>query len=87
MISYIVMAVMHYIFLRRITSEHKEVREVFDIKFLALSSISIILLGVGVLFIYNYTVVRWVVIITILVVLFFMKNKIKEIFAILKSKK
>lgn len=86
MISYMIMAVMHYIFLRRIASQHEEVKEVFDIKFLVFSSAGIVLCGGCVLFLYNYTIIRCLILIIVITGVFIKRKKIKEMLTILKHK-
>lgn len=85
MISYLLMAVMHYYFMKHISKKHTEILEFFDTKFILLISTGLILLGLIIFLMYEFFVIRWsIIIIMTLVVL---KNRTIITQLIIKIKK
>ncbi|MBR4085148.1 MAG: oligosaccharide flippase family protein [Lachnospiraceae bacterium] len=58
MISYIIMAIMHYLFLKKIIKDKKEVMGIFDFRFMLCISIILILSSMIILKVYKYIIVR-----------------------------
>ena len=76
MISYMLMAIMHYYFMLRIIKHNKEIKEVFDVRFILLISIILILFGLILLKLYDFMIIRWVVILFVCVLIFINRNRI-----------
>lgn len=79
MICYLVFMFMHYIFMRKVCKKNTENNMVYDIKFIVLSSIILCMAGGICMCLYNYIIVRYIIFVTILISIFFNKNKITNI--------
>lgn len=73
MLSYFCMIIIHYIFMRKI-----EKNKIYDIKKIFLVIFFISVLAIGCILIYSYLYLRMILIITILILLFFKREKILE---------
>jgi len=82
MISYMIMACLHYIFLRRILFQKTNLKQVFDFRFLFSASILLLMCGVMSLMLYHYMIIRYAVIIFLFVLLLIKRN---IIFQLLKN--
>lgn len=83
MISYLIMAVLHYVFYKRTTNENKE--SVFDSKLIMLISVVLIALGLLCLVLYRFTIIRYMIIIFIIVFSAVFRNRILKIIKDLKA--
>ena len=61
MFSYILFAILHYFFLRRVLSEEKINEAPYDIKFILMTSIIFLALILGLVAIYDYFYVRIII--------------------------
>lgn len=86
MISYMAMAVMHYLFLKKISLKYKEIIKLFDIKFLLYISGAILVVGIGCLKLYQYTVIRYLAIMVLLVSMWVKRNKITALINRIKKR-
>lgn len=84
MLSYMLMAIMHYIFFKTIVGSDVCVKHIFDVKFIFCSIVMLLLMGGCSLVIYKFFILRWCII-TILIILVLVKRK--EIINIIKSLK
>lgn len=86
MISYGLMAIMHFLFLHRIIKMDNELKEVFEFKFLLVVSIILIIMGAIILRLYEFTLLRWILIIILIVVIIMKKNSILELLKEMKKR-
>lgn len=86
MISYLLMAIMHYWFLQRLSNKHKEIKMLFDYKFLFLISAGLVIIGLMALFLYDFTIIRWILICIVCTILFTKKNMILQFIRLLRNK-
>lgn len=68
MISYLLMAIMHYFFMKRISKTHAEIIELLDSKYIFLISVGLIVISLGILLLYDFFVIRWSLIIIMAIV-------------------
>lgn len=76
MLSYMLMAVLHYIFFISIRKVHTELIELFDIRFMIVTTSILIVFCVFSFMLYNYTLVRWGVVSTFMIITYFKKELI-----------
>ena len=87
LISYVLFAVMHYIFMVKSCKKSGVKREIFNKRvIIALSSLYIILMIVFVM-IYPYVIMRLIFLLLILLICFFKKNRIITIFKLLRNRR
>lgn len=84
LISYIIYSLAHFLFVKKITREYLDDKNIYDYKFILISSIIILLLSLVALFLYNFVILRYIIIAVFLLSLFFNKDKIKKLFKIIK---
>ena len=75
---YLVFMIIHFIFMRKICREKIEGNLVYDIKFIFLSCVALCICGVICIFLYNNTIVRYFVVLSLSVLAWLNKNKIVE---------
>lgn len=68
MISYFIMAILHYAFLKKISKKYKEIDLIFDVKFLIKSSLLLVIGGVLCTILYQMIIIRYVLLVGISVV-------------------
>ena len=86
MSSYMLMSMMHYLFLRNIFKIEPELKDVYDFKMLTLISIVLVISG-GVLGqLYNYTFLRFALILVLLVIGLIKRNTIINTVKLLKNR-
>ena len=83
LISYICLSFMHYIFYKRIVKK-EEIRQLFDIKNIMLVSICLICLMLLISLTYQFTILRYLFVIGIIIITVTNRNKIVMIFKNLK---
>ena len=76
MVSYMTMAVFHYVFLRKIMCKHSEIRFVFDFNFILIISIALLLLGISMIKLYQYFLLRLIIVIILFAIAYFKKREI-----------
>ncbi|MCI8948728.1 MAG: oligosaccharide flippase family protein [Lachnospiraceae bacterium] len=84
MISYLVMAALHFIFFEKIVYEHNELKNIFDFKFIFFKSVELILIGIVLVKLYEFTLIRWIIIIFIISIIFYKKTYMLNILNELK---
>ena len=84
LLSYIVFVLMHYKMYKNILDKNNLTDDMFDYKMLII--IAVIFMGIGFLlmFLYKTTIIRYVVIICALIIVFFNRNKVLEIYKRIK---
>ena len=85
LVSHILFCVMHYIFYKKVNRESMNSVKVFDGKILAAISALVLTISFVMTFLYNYLVLRLVIIAIIMLFAFIFRNKIKELYKILRS--
>ncbi len=85
LISHILFCVMHYIFYKKVNRESMNSVKVFDGKILVAISALVLAISFVMTFLYNYLVLRLVIIAIIMLFAFIFRNKIKELYKILRS--
>ena len=86
MSSYLLMAMMHYGFMQRVAKKNTCIYEIYDIRFLFIISCLLVFAGAVILQLYAFTLLRWLLIITILVSLFINRKRIKTMLKTLKKR-
>ncbi len=87
LLCYILFAIMHYIFMRKVCNEKLEGKVVFDVKFIILLSLFVLTLTLGVTILYKNIVIRYMIILFIaLLVIYNRKKIINELNRIIKKK-
>lgn len=79
LICYIVYSFMHFIFMRIICKKEFPNEEVYNAKFILGISVCFCVIGFIILFTYNYTFIRYTLIVCSLIWLLVMRNKIKKL--------
>lgn len=59
LICYILFAIMHYVFMRKVCLEKLDGIKIFDMKYIVILSIVVIVLSVGVTILYNLSIIRY----------------------------
>ena len=86
MFSYIIMALVHYVFLNKIVKDHKRVSDIFNIKYITIFSVSIIVLSQIMIFLYKYDVLRIVIVLLIMVFVILRWNYFYSFYQIIRNK-
>ena len=76
MVSYLVMAILHYLFLMRIAKKNEEVKLLFDFRFLCCCSVVLLIVGLLCIKLYELLIFRYVIVTGICVVMYLKKNTI-----------
>lgn len=71
---YILFAIMHYIFMRKVCKEFLDGVHIFDVKFISILSILVIFATLGIVLLYYNTILRYILIIIIIIIIFFVKK-------------
>ena len=87
LVSYILLAVMHYIFLRLSIGHDKKFSLVYDFKFLFITSVLIILLGGLIIYLYEFPLLRLTILLTFIIVGYLNRTKVLHTYSQLRSKK
>lgn len=75
---YILFAIMHYIFMRKVCKEFLGGVQIFDLKFILILSILVIFATLGIVLLYHNILLRYILIIIFIVLLFVKKNLFLE---------
>lgn len=81
LICYILYAILHYIFMKVICKRYMNEREPYNVKVLLALSIIFLAMGTAIMYIYEYSVIRYSIIFAIILLVIFQK---KRLFQILK---
>ncbi|ELC8330626.1 lipopolysaccharide biosynthesis protein [Clostridium perfringens] len=79
---YLLLALFHYMMMKKVCNEQKINEQIFDIKFIFLLTIIVILLSFGIMLLYNFFILRYIFI-SILIIFIFMQRK--SLLTLLKS--
>ncbi len=74
LVSYIFLSVMHYIFVRQLCKEKDIPRGIFDLRFIAVLSVVVVIISVLFIFLYQSIIVRYAIL-AVLLIVFFLKRK------------
>lgn len=85
MISYMLMSLMHYVFLRRIFKTESELKNIYDFKMLFLISVALVVTGIVLVQLYNYMLLRYALIIVMLILGYIKRNTILSTIRLLKK--
>jgi O-antigen/teichoic acid export membrane protein len=86
LVSYILMACMHYAFLKRLEKKHKEIGEIFDIKQLFCASFYVLVAGCLLFLVYDNIVIRWTIILIVAICAYCNRKKIENLLSSIKRK-
>lgn len=75
---YILYAIGHYIAMRRVNNECMNGIRVYDPKILFIISMSFVMFGFLIMLLYNHMIIRYMLILAIIIVCCFFRNKLKE---------
>ncbi len=84
LICYILLALCHYIFYKKILKEKMPNVKIYDDKNIWIIGLIIIIISITMAFIYKYTIIRYIIFILFIIELFAQKNKIIKIIKNLK---
>jgi len=87
MASYMLMAIIHYYFMKRIVRKHGEISGIFDVKYILIISICLVIAGMVSLGLYDNTTIRWLAILTITVIVFMKRNQLEALLVKIKNKR
>ena len=86
MLSYMLMAVLHYCFFKKVCKRNPEVKNVINTKSMFQVSVALTVMGILVLFLYESHLVRWTTILLLLISLFVKRNQALQIMKELRSR-
>jgi len=86
MLSYMLMAVLHYYFFKKVCMRNPEAKDVFDINNLLRISTILTILGISALSLYENHLLRWIVIMFLVLILSVKRNQALTILKELRSK-
>jgi O-antigen/teichoic acid export membrane protein len=86
LVSYIIYCFAHYMFCRIICKKQKINNDMFDIRFILITSIIVVLSAIIFSILYKYTVVRFIIILIIISAVFVKRNSIISQLSILKRR-
>ena len=87
LVSHIVFCLMHYIFYKKVNRESMDSVKVFDGKILLGISVLILLLSFVMTLLYNFFILRIIIIGVLIIIAILLRKKIKEVYVILRAKK
>ncbi len=87
LICYIVLSIVHYVFMRRVQKKHNSSIEVYSMKPLLFICFFVTCFGLLMMIIYDYNILRWSIITSILILCYVKKNWILNIINELSIKK
>lgn len=83
-VCYFVFMVMHYLFIRKVSKQEFKGQSVYNIGFMGLTLIIVCACGAGFMLLYNFRLVRCLIVVAALVVLFLIRKRIIGIFKEMK---
>ena len=86
LICYIIFGVAHYAFMNKICKEELNGTRLFDIKTVLGIAIGLIVFSILMIFIYPYTIIRYIILLAIFIVIVINKNIINQYLKIFKKK-
>ena len=86
MVSYMLMAVMHYVFMRKIAKRKQGIASIFDIQFILICSIALLIFGAALLKLYEMLILRWIIIAIFCAVLLRERKNIMIMVSVLKKR-
>lgn len=85
--SYALMAILHYISMRRVMKKSGVRRNVYDIKIFVVISIAFVMLGAVLALLADYLVIRIIIVLVGVLCAYIMRDKLKVTFALLKNRR
>lgn len=85
LVSYILYAVMHYIFMRRMSKKYMDGYKVYDIKRIMLIGGALIVASAVMLLLYQYMVIRYIILVALFITAFYFRKNIVSIFLEIKK--
>lgn len=85
MLSYMLMAILHYFFFRRIRLKNPEIEGVFDILHLFVISLFLSIAGILALLLYDNDLLRWIIIMCVIISVFLKRKQIVKLVNNLKN--
>lgn len=82
---YMCFCIFHYIFMKKILKRNKITNNIYDIKKITIISLALVVISFIMLFLYDYMIIRWGVIIFILLTIVLLRKKIIDLFKELKG--
>ncbi|MCD7954221.1 MAG: oligosaccharide flippase family protein [Lachnospiraceae bacterium] len=86
LVSHMLFCVMHYFFFRKVSRECMDLDMIYDFKNLLAISVAVLAIAFVMTLLYNYLLLRLIIVACIFVVAFLMRKKIVEIIKTLRSK-
>lgn len=83
---YILLAICHYVCMKVICKKHNFLATVYDLKTIVFISIGMLIILMALIFVYNNIVARYAIIILVCTTLFIIRNRLKTLVGIIKSK-
>ena len=77
---YIIFALLHYLNYKVVTKKNADLSNVYDIKFIVILSVIGILCMLACLFLYRYTLIRWLIVIAIMLLSYIYRSQIIKVF-------
>lgn len=87
MFSYLLMSLMHFFFMIRISKIHRELKGIFDTRFILFILLCLMFAGFILMEIYDYTLIRWTIIILIIIIMMLKRDVLKMLLVQIRSKK
>lgn len=86
LVCYIFFSIAHYIIMKSICKEHKDAIKIYDLKFIFLMSVVIIILTIAFSFTYKNIIIRYAMLAVLLIILFFKRKLFIQLFKEIKKK-
>lgn len=86
LISHIMFCIMHYLFFRKVAKECMNSVMVYKLRYLLLISVSVLIISVIMTMLYSTLIIRFAVILILMIIVFFVRNRIVEIYKIIRNK-
>lgn len=80
LVCYLLLSVVHYFFMLNINRKKGVKNTVYDIKIISIISIVVIILGILMTIVYEYTILRWSVILFVIIIVYIKKKWFRWIF-------
>ncbi len=86
LICYIIFGLAHYLFMRKICKEELDGIKLFDSKTIFGIAVGLVVFSTAMIFLYPYTIVRYLILLAIVIVMIFNRNKVTHYLKMLKKK-
>lgn len=85
LICYAVFGVAHYYFMQRICEEELHGIKLFDVRSIFMIAIALVIFAVGMIFLYGYTLVRYIVLAVVIIIIAINRKKISQLAKLFKK--